>query len=185
MRAITVVDYDPTWPMVFEQLRTRIWPAVSDLATSIEHVGSTSVEGLPAKPVIDMTVVVSAKAHLPLVIDRLARLGYQHRGDLGVSGREAFSSPSETPAHHLYTCIEGNLGLRNHLAVRDYLRKHQSVALAYGALKKRLAAQFPHDSDGYVEGKTSFILDVLAEADFTEAELDEIRTINSTTEDSR
>jgi GrpB-like predicted nucleotidyltransferase (UPF0157 family) len=179
MGEVVVLDYDPTWSVVFERLRSDIWSAISDLATTIEHIGSTSVEGLPAKPVIDMMVVVPVESRMPLVIDRLATIGYRHRGDLGVPGREAFARPDGTPAHHLYACVEGNLGLRNHLAIRDHLRRHPATAQAYGELKKQLAAQCPHDIDAYIDGKTRFILEILAEAGFTQAELDEIRAINS------
>lgn len=164
MRSIEVVDYDPAWPELFEQLRSRIWAVVNDAAVSIEHVGSTSVPNLAAKPIIDLTVVVETEAGVPLVIERLAALGYVHQGNLGIDGREAFDSPHRRPAHHLYVCARGNLGLVNHLALRDYLRTHPDAARAYGDLKRRLASQFPHDIDRYVEGKTGVILDLLREA---------------------
>jgi GrpB-like predicted nucleotidyltransferase (UPF0157 family) len=178
MPTVTVVDYDPSWPAVFEQLRATIWPSVRDLATTIEHVGSTSVVGLAAKPIIDMTIVVPTAREMEPAIDRLAALGYRHRGDLGVPGREAFARPEGTPAHHLYACVEGNLGLRNPLAMRDHLRRNPSAAREYGALKKQLAARFPDDIDSYVEGKTDFILSILAGAGFSAGELAEIRAIN-------
>ena len=178
MATVIVVDYDPSWPAVFEQLRAAIWPAVRDLATSIEHMGSTSVVGLAAKPIIDMTIVVPTVSQMGLLIDRLAMLGYRHRGDLGVPGREAFARPDGTPAHHLYACVKGNLGLRNPLAVRDHLRRNPSGAREYGALKRQLAARFPDDIDGYVEGKTDFILAILAREGFSPSELAEIRAIN-------
>lgn len=73
---VIVVDYDPSWPDTFEHLRAHIWPRIQDLATAIEHVGSTSVRGLAAKPVVDMTVVVPAAAAMRTVIDRLAMIGY-------------------------------------------------------------------------------------------------------------
>ena len=77
-----VVDYDEEWPRRFEKLRARIWPVVPDVAIRIEHVGSTSVPGLAAKPIIDMTVVVGGRTDVPLTITRLATLGYRHRGNL-------------------------------------------------------------------------------------------------------
>lgn len=178
MATIIVVEYDPSWPENFEQLRDTIWPSIRDLAASIEHVGSTSVEGLAAKPVIDMTIVLPTASRMEPAIDRLAALGYRHRGDLGVPGREAFARPDGTPAHHLYACVEGNLGLRNPMAVGDYLRRNRSAAREYGALKRQLAARFPDDVDGYVEGKTDFILAILARAGFSPGELAEIRAIN-------
>lgn len=104
MRAIVVVDYDPDWPEVFERLRSRIRPVVSDFALSIEHVGSTSVPGLAAKPIIDIAVVVPTKVDIPISIESLATLSYTHRGDLGIEGREAFAVPGGLPAHRLYVC---------------------------------------------------------------------------------
>ena len=89
-RTVQVVDYDPNWPRTFEQLKQRVWPEVCDLAIGIEHVGSISVPGITAKPVIDIDIVVAARSSVPLIILRLAELGYQHRGDLSISGRESF-----------------------------------------------------------------------------------------------
>jgi GrpB-like predicted nucleotidyltransferase (UPF0157 family) len=161
MRTVVVVDYDPTWPELFERLRSAIWPAVCDIASSVEHVGSTSVPGLAAKPIIDMSVVVPTEADIPVAIARVATLGYVHRGNLGVEGREAFAAPARLPAHHLYVCLKDGLGLVNQLAVRDYLRAHSDDAQEYADLKKRLARQFPNDIDGYVNGKTDFVLRIL------------------------
>ena len=161
MRTIVVVDYDSTWPKAFEQLRSNIWPAVADFALAVEHVGSTSVPGLAAKPVIDISAVVSNEADVSVAIERLATLGYVHRGNLGVEGREAFDSPHALPAHHLYVCPSDSLALVNHLKLRDHLRANPSAAKEYGELKRRLAAQFPHDIDRYIDGKTDFILRTL------------------------
>src|SRR3954469_3573282 len=121
MPEVIVVDYDPSWPDTFVRLRAHIWPHIADVATAIEHVGSTSVPGLAAKPVIDMTIVVPTAAAMQTVIDRLPTIGDRHQGDLGVPGREAFARPQRTPDHHLYASVVGSDGLRNHLAVRDYL----------------------------------------------------------------
>lgn len=184
MSTVIVVDYDSSWPDTFERLRSHIWPSIQDVATAIEHVGSTAVPGLAAKPVIDMTIVVPTAAAMRTVIDRLAMVGYRHRGDLGVPGREAFASPDGTPEHHLYACVAGNDGLRNHLAVRDHLRSNPSAAQAYGTLKKQLAAQFTGDIGGYVDGKTEFILAILAGADFSPDQIAAIRAINSKPKDA-
>jgi GrpB-like predicted nucleotidyltransferase (UPF0157 family) len=178
MKPIVVVDYDPRWAGIFEQLRSRIWPAVSDVATAIEHVGSTAVPGLAAKPIVDISVVVPNDANIRTAIERLEGLGYVHQGNLGVEGREAFGPPALLPRHHLYLCSSRSLALRNHLAVRDYLRKHSDIAAEYGALKKRLARRFHHDIDGYLEGKTNFILGILRTAGFRREELEIIDGIN-------
>ncbi len=178
-KKIVVQDYDATWPKTFEQLYVTIWPVISDIATTIEHVGSTSVPGLSAKPIIDMTIVIPSASQMPTLIQRLATIHYTHNGDQGVPGREAFRRPPETPAHNLYACAKGNLNLRNHLAIRDYLRQHPKDVQAYGNLKKQLAEKFPHDIDAYVDGKTELLLDILAKAGFTQEELQEIQGINT------
>jgi GrpB-like predicted nucleotidyltransferase (UPF0157 family) len=179
MRTIVVVDYHPGWPETFELLRSRVWPAVSDLALSIEHVGSTAVPGLAAKPVIDVSVVVPSTTEVPLAIARLARLGYVHRGDLGIEGREAFDAPRGAPDHNLYLCPRDGLGLANHLAVRDHLRAHPEDVQAYGALKKRLAESFPHDIDAYVRGKTEFLIAILRVAGLSVERLAAIEQANT------
>jgi GrpB-like predicted nucleotidyltransferase (UPF0157 family) len=84
MRRVVVVDYDPEWPRVFEALRAGVWEAVRDSAVGIEHIGSTSVPGLAAKPIIDMAIIVASADQVPLVINRLAGIGYVHRGNLGI-----------------------------------------------------------------------------------------------------
>ena len=179
---IEVVAYDERWPEHFERLRDRIAPALGDIVLAIEHVGSTSVPGLWAKPVIDIDVIVAAK-NVPLAIERLATIGYSHQGDLGVPGREAFKrvTPSSSRGevnHHLYVCVEGCLSLRNHLAVRDYLRVHDEKALQYGALKRWLAEKHSNDVDAYVEGKSALLAEVLLAGGLSKAEVVEIGGVN-------
>jgi GrpB-like predicted nucleotidyltransferase (UPF0157 family) len=175
---VVVCDYDEEWPRIFERLRARIWPVVSDVAVGIEHVGSTSVPGLAAKPIIDMTVLVTDRRDVPLTIEGLAMLEYRHRGNLGIEDREAFDHRPDLPRHNLYVCPVGTIGVVNQIAVRDYLRAHPESALRYGELKKRLAAEFPNDIDSYVFGKTDFVLDVLRRAGLTDEELVSIERVN-------
>jgi GrpB-like predicted nucleotidyltransferase (UPF0157 family) len=178
---VIVIDYDPEWPVRFEKLRDRIWPALNDVALRIEHVGSTSVPGLAAKPIIDMTIVVARKLDSVTTIERLASLGYRHQGTLGIEDREAFGQPDGLPRHNLYACPEGSIGLINQVTVRDYLRTHPDAAREYGLLKKRLAAQFPHDIEQYVFGKTDFVIDVLRRAGLDEEQLSAIERVNRPT----
>jgi len=178
MGGIIVVDYDPTWPATFERLRQRIWPVVADVATSVEHVGSTSVPGLAAKPIIDMSVVVPTASDVPIAIERLAALDYIHRGNLGVEGRDTFQSPGTLPRHHLYLCAHDSLALRNHLLVRDYLRAQPEAAARYGELKQQLARQHPDEIDAYVAGKTDLLLKILGASGLSAGELDAIARIN-------
>ncbi|HKW00483.1 MAG TPA: GrpB family protein [Vicinamibacterales bacterium] len=175
---VVVVDYDAEWPRLFDELRARVWPAVADVALAIEHVGSTSVVGLAAKPIIDMTVVVASPADVPATIERLAAVGYRHVGDLGIAGREAFKAPDGLPRHNLYICAQGTIGIVNQIAVRDYLRAHPEAAAAYAQLKKQLSRRFPNDINSYVLGKTELLLGVLRAAGLTEAQLAEIEEDN-------
>lgn len=180
MSKVVVRDYDSRWSQLFEDLRSALWPAVSDIAISIEHVGSTSVPGLAAKPVVDMDIIV-AGPDVATGISRLAALGYEHRGDLGIPGREAFIPPPGCPRHHLYLCKAGGPAVLNHLAVRDHLRLNSTAAEAYGKLKKRLASEFPDDIDAYIEAKTGFLLGLLRKIGFSETALADIQQMNKRT----
>lgn len=161
---IVIVDYDPAWPLVFEQLRATISAVLEELAVRIEHVGSTAVPELPAKPIIDIDVVIESASHLSATIERLSSLGYVHRGCLGIPDREAFDRPDGTPPHHLYVCTTDSAELRRHVAFRDYLRAHPQDASAYGLLKKSLAVRFRNDRDAYTDCKTTFISEILQRA---------------------
>lgn len=174
---IRVSDYDPEWPNLFRQVREKIWPNIRDFAIAIEHVGSTSVPGLAAKPVLDIDVVIPSRNEMLLAIAGLSRLGYSHRTDLGIEDREAFAA-LDGPAHHLYVCPSGSIALLNHLTLRDHLRVHPLDVEAYSVLKKRLAAECGGDMDAYVTGKTDFILAILARHGFSEVRLESIRQAN-------
>ena len=130
---IVVAAYDPVWPEWFEQVRAQVWPAVADVALRIDHVGSTSVPGLAAKPIIDLDIVVASPEQVRPAIERLAGIGYRWRGDLGVTGREAFAPPPEPalPSHHLYLVAEDNKAHLDHwlLARPAALRRRRSAAV--------------------------------------------------------
>jgi GrpB-like predicted nucleotidyltransferase (UPF0157 family) len=174
---VVVVDYDPSWPIAFEELRDALGDAVGDIAVSIEHVGSTAVPGLAAKPVIDIDIVV-AESDVARAIERLAEIGYAHRGDLGIPSREAFRSPPGSRPHNLYVCPSNSPALNNHLAFRDYLRGNPRASREYGALKMRLAEEFSDDIDGYVEGKTAFIVGILEKVGLTRDDITDIERMN-------
>ncbi|GGF23297.1 GrpB family protein [Hymenobacter cavernae] len=171
MRKIEIVEYNPSWPTAFQELAQVYAAALGEWLIGIEHVGSTAVPGLAAKPVIDIDLVIQDQAVLPVLVAPLAALGYQHLGNRGVKEREAFkqldenapyTTPKRTwPAHHLYVCLAAGAGLTNHLSLRNYLRTHPEQAQAYAALKRDLARRFPYASEQYVEGKTTFIGNII------------------------
>jgi GrpB-like predicted nucleotidyltransferase (UPF0157 family) len=175
---VVIVDYDPQWACDFEALRARIWTAVEDVAVSIEHVGSTSVPGLAAKPVLDIDIVVESEEAVRQTIDRLAKIGYTHKGNLGIEGREAFRAATNKPAHNLYVCRHDSAALRDHRTFRDYLRTHPETAKAYAELKRSLAGQFPDDINSYATAKTDFVTGVLESAGISAARIAEIRREN-------
>lgn len=158
---VVIREYDPTWPNQFSDLASRVTAALSALRQRVEHIGSTAVPGLAAKPVIDMDVVLDSPSDLPEALRRLAAIGYVHEGDLGIVGREAFRSPPHEARHHLYMLIAGADELRRHLAFRDALRGDRVVRDKYAALKRSLAIQYSHDRKSYAEGKAAFITRVI------------------------
>jgi GrpB-like predicted nucleotidyltransferase (UPF0157 family) len=178
MSRVEVKEYDPEWSRTFDQIRAVVWPAVAHASMALEHVGSTSVPGLRAKPVIDACIVVASPRDIPHVVKALATIGYVHRGELGVPDRAAFRQPASLPKHHLYASHRDSLSLKNQLGLRDYLRAHPDTAIEYGKLKATLARRFPDDIDAYIAGKTEFILGVLRNIGLTDTELAAIRSIN-------
>ncbi len=177
MKQVVVVDYNPDWPTQFEALRFSLLGTLRELAVSVEHVGSTSVPGLSAKPVIDIDVVVSS-GNVTFTIDRLKAFGYIHLGDLGIPDREALESTDDSVAHNLYVCPTHSQALANHLAVREYLRRNSGAAREYGELKRRLASDYSGDIEGYVEAKSEFLLVVLRKAGFDRTALAGIERMN-------
>lgn len=122
-------------------------------------MGSTSVAGLAAKPIIDIDVVIRDSTPLKTVVAALAKAGYVHEGDLGIPQREAFcyDEKAHLQKHHLYVCPESSRELRRHGAFRDYLRSHPEAAAEYGAVKLEAAALYPEDIDRYMRYKGAVI----------------------------
>ena len=155
-----IEDYDSRWPAQYARLAARIERGLGPLVARVEHVGSTAVTGLAAKPVIDLDVVVARDSDRPAAIRRLADLGYEHEGDLGITGREAFRPPAGEARHHLYLLRAGAAELRRHLAFRDALRADPTLRDAYAALKRSLAEHSSGDRAAYTAGKSAFIAQV-------------------------
>jgi GrpB-like predicted nucleotidyltransferase (UPF0157 family) len=157
---VQVVDYDAAWPSQFEKLAARARTALGELVNRVEHVGSTAVPGLAAKPIIDLDVVVSPRDR-PAALRVLAVIGYVHEGDGGIVGRAAFRWPRGEPRHHLYLVAENTHELTRHLAFRDALRADTLIRDRYSTLKQTLALRFEIDRTAYTDGKAEFILSVL------------------------
>lgn len=159
---IVVVDYDEGWPLLFEELASLLRAATADLEGRVEHVGSTSVPGLAAKPIVDIDVVVPSADEVVPAVERLRSLGYVHQGNKGIEGREAFLWPPGAVPHHVYVVVAGSRPHLEHVRFRDHLRAHPDIADEYAALKRALADRHRDDRLGYTDAKTDFVTRVLA-----------------------
>lgn len=178
---VEVIEYSVKWKGWFETIANLLSRALNEVNCTIEHVGSTSVQGLDAKPVIDIDIIVADFSDLSLVKKALEDLGYRYKGDLGLEGREMFKADNPIHPHHLYVCDPNSLALKNHLLFRDHLRANRDTAQQYGALKRDLAKKYPNDVDSYCEQKSDFIAKVLAQCDFDIDEVDKIKALNTGT----
>lgn len=176
---VRVLPYDPQWQTDFRALADHLAPLLAGCPLQLEHVGSTAVPGLAAKPVIDADLILADWSRLPEVIARLQELGFRHVGDYGLPGREAFTRSLQLDfMHNLYVCRAGSQPLLNHLRFRDYLRRHPAAAGEYGDLKRQLAREFPDDIDGYCRRKSDFIAECLLNAGLDGGDVAEIRQLN-------
>ena len=181
---VVVEQYDPHWAERFRRIQRSAVAALEGVTTRVEHVGSTSVPGLAAKPIIDVDAVVANASQVQEAIAALRPLGYEHQGEKGIAGRHAFryAGPSDGGGQrNFYVCLDGSDSLLNHVALRDYLRSHPSAAAEYSAAKLENARKYARDIDGYVEAKTGVIVQFLAAAGFDPSALSAIVEANTQT----
>ena len=159
---VSVVKYDPKWKCEFEKIKAEIEKTVGDSVLSIEHVGSTSVEGMSAKPCIDIDVVIKDYSVFRDVEGKLKNIGYIHEGDLGIKDREAFkySDKHHLMNHHLYVCPKYSEELHRHVTFRDFLKDNAEAVKKYSEVKETGAELFPYDIDKYIEYKSHCIYEL-------------------------
>ena len=158
---VRLVPYDPAWPELFVAEAARIRETIGrSLPIALEHMGSTAVAGLPAKPVLDLLGGYPAGANVRHYVSALCVAGYVHRGEQGIPGREFFRR-GDPRAYHLHLAVERGTFWREHLAFRDALRASEELRNAYAALKLELARRFPNNREAYIEGKTAFVREVI------------------------
>lgn len=175
---VEVVPYNPEWKNWFAFLRNEIWPQVSDLVLDIVHVGSTSIEGLSAKPIIDMDIIVEDMSDFEEIKKRLAKIGYMHVGDLGIMGREAFNLDYEHKyKHHLYLCPVDSIAYKNHMMLKKHMSENRDALKRYNDLKIGLA-ESSEDIESYWKAKTELILEFLEKEGLDRESLDLIRKDN-------
>ncbi|ODJ47799.1 hypothetical protein BFR40_02820 [Brochothrix thermosphacta] len=161
---VIVTNYNKNWPNEFGKIKSDILRIISESVVRIEHVGSTSVVGLCAKPIIDIDIVIEDYSKFEAVKMGLEFLGYEYEGDLGIKGREAFSyeidQKNQFMEHHIYVCPKNSAELKRHVVFRDHLRKHQSDCQMYGEIKRAAAERFPTDIEGYLDMKGVVITEI-------------------------
>ena len=158
-KKVVVLPYDRIWKSDFEEIKREIEGAIGDLMIGIEHVGSTSVEGMSAKPVIDIDVIIKDYAVFDAVVRRLEAIGYVHEGNLGIKDREAFkySNKPHLQQHHLYVCPEQSEELHRHITFRDFLTNNPEAVKKYSAVKEKAAQLFPDNIEKYIAYKSPCI----------------------------
>ena len=163
MKKVIVVSYDENWQAEFEQIRDELVVALGELIIDIEHVGSTAVPWLCAKPIIDIDVVIKDYNVFETVKSSLAEIGYVHEGDLGIKDRHAFKYDGKPHLmrHHLYVCPKYSEELKRHIAFRDYLRGNQADRKWYDTVKMQAAKRYPDDIESYMIAKSSCIVEIL------------------------
>ena len=162
---VVVLPYDKAWKTDFEAIKQEIEAAIGDLILGVEHVGSTSVEGMSAKPCIDIDVIIKDESVFDLIVAGLQKIGYIHEGNLGIEGREAFryTDKPHLQNHHLYVCPMGSRELHRHITFRNFLRNHPKAVKKYSAVKETAARLFPDDIDRYIAYKAPCIQELYAQ----------------------
>ena len=160
---VVIVDDDPLWAEMFSEEKARILEALDGLDVAVEHVGSTSVPGLAAKPIIDIMVVVPDPATEQKTIEPLTVLGYDYRGEVGIPGRFYFAK-GRPRSHHLHMYPRCHPEIARLLFFCEYLRANPDAALEYARLKRALAEKFRDDREAYTDAKSDFIKSIEAKA---------------------
>jgi len=185
---IQIEPYNPDWKSRFDQLKQVLTALLTGIPMDIQHVGSTAIPGLPAKPILDIDIIIEDKYLLTGVSAKLEQVGYINRGDQGIPGRFAFRQQSVfTPGtpdqqkwmeHHLYVCYADSLSLKNHLLVRDALLQDAQLMTQYAGLKMQLSSTPGMTREEYTRQKTAYILTILQDLGLSAEELRQISDSN-------
>ena len=163
---LVVVPYDPNWKNEYERIRDYLMEQIGDLVLEIKHVGSTSIPGLCAKPIIDIVAVMDSYDVFPAIVARLEKVGFKHNGDQGIKEREVFKRliPDEFMDYHFYVCPKNSEESRRQTIFKNALLNNKDIADKYGKLKMRLVDEANGDRVLYTDSKTDFILGVIDKA---------------------
>ena len=158
---ITVAAYNPLWAKKYEEESALIKDILADNCIAVYHIGSTSVPGLAAKPIIDIMAVVRSLEQVDCVAEAFSKIGYEYLGEFGIEGRRYLRKGGDERTHqiHIFQMNDRN-NIERHLAFRNYMRTHEKERMEYAKLKIELAQKFPYDIDGYCDGKESFVREI-------------------------
>jgi len=154
---IEIVPYNPTWPSLFEQEKRQLIESLGKVIEHIHHIGSTAVEGLSAKPVIDIIIEASSLKALDDNAPIFKHHGYEVMGEFGIVGRRYYRKGDDNRTHQIHAFVTGDQNVHRHIAFRDYLRAHPSIRLEYQQLKIDTASRCNNDIEIYCDGKNDFI----------------------------
>jgi GrpB-like predicted nucleotidyltransferase (UPF0157 family) len=162
MKEVEVLPHDTAWREAFEAEAQRLGPALGPTVIAVHHIGSTSIPGIYAKPVIDILVEVTDISAVDEQYSAMESLGYEVMGEFGIPGRRYFRKDGANGkrTHQIHVFQAGSPQVSRHLAFRDHMIAHPSDAEYYSRLKQRLAAQHPLDMDAYMDGKDGFIKEI-------------------------
>ncbi len=164
MRKVEVTVYSDQWPLLFEKEASILIEIFGEEIVKIHHIGSTSVKGLKAKPIIDIMPIVKDINGVDRYDNKMKAIGYECKGENGIYGRRYFQKGGDQRTHHVHVFQENNPQIDRHLAFRDFLRAFPDVAEKYGALKEELSKQFPYDIDSYIRGKNDLVQEIEKQA---------------------
>ena len=162
MRKVEVVPHDRQWKQMFEVESQRVIEVLGENVVAIHHIGSTAIANIYAKPIIDLLVAVKDIAKIDRYNAPMESLGYEAMGEFGIRDRRFFRKHNSEGirTYHIHIFDVGSEQVNRHLAFRDYLIAHPEIAQQYSELKRKLAREFPHDIEGYMDGKDGFIKEI-------------------------
>lgn len=163
---VRLEEHNPEWADLFEQEKKLLQKTFGDRIITIEHIGSTAIPGIPAKPIIDINVAIPSLDDIDDFVTKLQELGYEYIPERRFPDRQFFpKGPSEKRTHHLNLVeIISETGWKNQLLFRDYLRTHANVRDEYATLKRELATKYAENRDEYTERKSNFVMRIIEEA---------------------
>jgi len=160
MRKVEVTKYNEEWISIFKEEVHKLIKVFGNELIDIHHIGSTSIKGMKAKPIIDILPVVKDIMRIDQYDNAMVLIGYESKGENGIPERRYFQKGGDQRTHHVHIYEKGNPEIDRHLAFRDFLRAHPEDAIKYGNIKEELSKQFPYDIESYIEGKEEIVKEI-------------------------